>query len=58
MQKNYKNKLQKGEKTKGEVAPFYFPKYNITVQATSLEEAQKIAEKEMGKNKNEEADDE
>jgi len=58
MQKKYKNKLQKGEKTKGEVAPFYFPKYNITVQATSLEEAQKMVEKKKDESESEEADDE
>jgi len=45
MQKNYKNKLQKGEQTKGEVVPFFFPKYNITVEASSLEEAQEKVEK-------------
>lgn len=49
MQKKYTNKLQKGEATKGEVVPFYFPKYNKSYFASSYQEALKMAEKDNAK---------
>ena len=54
MQKEYKNKKIKSEETKSEVGKIYvFPKYNKKIRATSLEEATKKLNKEMGGNDDE-----
>ena len=49
MKKEYKNKQMKAEKTENKTVkiPFFFPQYQITINASSLEVARQMLEEQL-----------